>query len=493
MKAMLFIIILFFNLIGNYVLAGDNPVTAWGKQFGISLEALKIAADKSGNCFIAGTTSDSLSSSYAGRKDLFIKKVNFSGDELWTMNLGTDEDEYCYSSATDPDGNCFLVGKTVGNFASGNIGNYDAIIVKVNPSGDIIWKKQFGTSQADDFKFILIDKSGDCFVCGSTNGNFDGNNAGGSDAIIIKLNSNGDILWKKQYGTSAAESAEYIGLDKNNSSYFVLSSKEIVKLDAAGNFVTKFKHNLHQVRGIVTDDSLNIYIGGTTGVTNGSKAILIKYNKDWIKQWERSFGTGSWTGINSLTKFQDGTNDILVGVCQNYPTCLGVSRRYDLNGNVKWIYTLQKSGINSVCGVNITIDGTGNCFLTGFTDGSLFSIKIKSQETFLSKIVISDQSDIKEKGSFPFNFDLRQNFPNPFNPTTRITYSIPLDSQVKITVFSINGKTVRTLLNKYQAPGQYSVDWDGIDNENIPVSSGIYLYKLETSDQIISKKMVLLR
>jgi hypothetical protein len=87
-----------------------------------------------------------------------------------------------------------------------------------------------------------------------------------------------------------------------------------------------------------------------------------------------------------MRKFQDGTDDILIGVCQNYPSCMGVCHRYDHNGNAKWIYTLQKSGVNSVCGHAVAIDTKGNCYLTGFTDGDLFSTKVKSQEMFLSKI-----------------------------------------------------------------------------------------------------------
>ncbi len=483
--------ILFFVCSIN-ILAEETPQTAWGKQYGFALDNLVVAADKSGNCFIAGVTSDSLSSSFAGKKDAFVRKFDALGNVLWTINVGSTADDYCSAITTDLNGNCYVAGKTEGELASTNLGGSDAFIIKINPSGNIIWKKQFGTNKNDDLQSAVADNNGDLFVAGSTLGNLDGTNAGSLDAILLKLDTAGNVVWQKQYGTRGGETADHIAFDKNKSVYVILTTKMILQYDLNGNYVGKNQHTLYQAKGIVLDDSLNMYVGGYRGISNGSVALLIKYDKNFKKIWERTFGSGPWTGINSMIPFQDGTGDMLVGVCQNYPNCLGVCRRYDTNGNVKWEYILKDNEGKSTCGHLVAADGSGNCFLTGFTSGNLFGTLVNSQEVFLAKIsVITSIND--DRGGIPDKFELEQNYPNPFNPTTKISYSTPVDSQIKLTIFNIDGKIVRMLLNKYQNAGNYSVDWNGESEKGEPVSSGIYFYRLESKNINLCKKMILLR
>lgn len=76
------------------------------------------------------------------------------------------------------------------------------------------------------------------------------------------------------------------------------------------------------------------------------------------------------------------------------------------------------------------------------------------------------------------NFDLKQNYPNPFNPTTTIEYNIPQRSSVSITIYNISGQEVRKLLNEFQEPGTYKVEWDGKDSNGRIVSSGVYFYQM---------------
>lgn len=99
-----------------------------------------------------------------------------------------------------------------------------------------------------------------------------------------------------------------------------------------------------------------------------------------------------------------------------------------------------------------------------------------------------------EKGNvIPAEFKLNQNFPNPFNPTTTIKYSIGKASEVKMTVFDILGKKVKTLVNETQAPGTYQVTWDGTNALDQKVGTGIYFYKLETKDNSQINKMLLIK
>lgn len=88
----------------------------------------------------------------------------------------------------------------------------------------------------------------------------------------------------------------------------------------------------------------------------------------------------------------------------------------------------------------------------------------------------------------PDKFNLEQNYPNPFNPVTNIEFDIPKSSYVKLSVISILGKEVQTLVNQHLNPGIYRADWNASD-----FPSGIYFYKLETESFVNTKRMILLK
>ena len=88
----------------------------------------------------------------------------------------------------------------------------------------------------------------------------------------------------------------------------------------------------------------------------------------------------------------------------------------------------------------------------------------------------------------PVKYELLQNYPNPFNPVTSIEYSLLRSVNVKLTVFDINGRVVKILVNQRQGQGTYRESFDGSN-----VSSGIYIYKLETDEFTDTKKMILMK
>lgn len=85
-------------------------------------------------------------------------------------------------------------------------------------------------------------------------------------------------------------------------------------------------------------------------------------------------------------------------------------------------------------------------------------------------------------------FKLNQNNPNPFNPSTKITYQILVPTEVKLKVYSLTGKFVEVLVDAFQTPGTYSVDFNA--TKYIEMSSGIYFYKMETNYTSDIKKMI---
>jgi len=92
-----------------------------------------------------------------------------------------------------------------------------------------------------------------------------------------------------------------------------------------------------------------------------------------------------------------------------------------------------------------------------------------------------------------WQFELFHNYPNPFNPSTRITYQLPRSSEVELVIFDLLGQRVRTLVKGKQEPGTYKVQWDGRDDSGTTVASGIYLLRLSAGNFKQVQKMILLR
>ncbi|MCK4694607.1 MAG: T9SS type A sorting domain-containing protein, partial [Candidatus Cloacimonetes bacterium] len=88
---------------------------------------------------------------------------------------------------------------------------------------------------------------------------------------------------------------------------------------------------------------------------------------------------------------------------------------------------------------------------------------------------------------------LYQNYPNPFNPNTTINYQLPAVCKVQLSIYNIKGEKVKTLVKDKLEEGKHIAIWDGKDEQNKPVSSGIYFYKLKTGENSMVRKMILLR
>lgn len=111
--------------------------------------------------------------------------------------------------------------------------------------------------------------------------------------------------------------------------------------------------------------------------------------------------------------------------------------------------------------------------------------------------IVVGVDEITDPLGIPKTFALSQNYPNPFNSTTLIRYAIPdregRPHRTTLKIYNIAGQKVRTLVDKRQAPGYYSVAWHGRDGLGKEVSSGIYFYRLQAGSYTEIKKMVFLK
>ncbi len=103
-------------------------------------------------------------------------------------------------------------------------------------------------------------------------------------------------------------------------------------------------------------------------------------------------------------------------------------------------------------------------------------------------------SSARDGGSIPQQVDLKQNFPNPFNPSTRIEYSLAAPADVNIDILNVMGQHVKTLAHGTRTPGLHAAYWDGLDKSGQTATSGTYFYRLVTDGQPqATHKMMLIR
>jgi hypothetical protein len=132
--------------------------------------------------------------------------------------------------------------------------------------------------------------------------------------------------------------------------------------------------------------------------------------------------------------------------------------------------------------------GKANGYLGSSPDGDIQDPLWTEEGSPIS--ILTDVSDMRER---PAVFALFQNTPNPFNPSTEISFSLPSREQVTLTVYSADGQKVLVLVSGVLDRGLHSFLWDGVDGSGVPVASGIYLYRLEAGRNIAVRKMALVK
>ena len=100
---------------------------------------------------------------------------------------------------------------------------------------------------------------------------------------------------------------------------------------------------------------------------------------------------------------------------------------------------------------------------------------------------------INSNDLIPEEYHLSQNFPNPFNPSTTIHYSLPRNNFVHLRVIDLEGREVKTLINGFQTRGNKSITWNAKNNQGRPASAGMYFYLIESGEFFATRKMILIK
>jgi len=435
-----------------------------------------------------------------GSWDYATVKYNTSGIQQWVERYNgiSNDDDEAYSIAVDGTGNVYVTGYSLGTWSTG----VDIVTIKYNTSGILQWLKIYAgqDDSQDEGHSIKVDGAGSVYVTGI---------GGDADYVTIKYNSSGVQQWVQSYNGPGnyVDEAYSIVVDSFGNVYVTGESwgetyydYATIKYNSSGiqQWVTRYNgpsNDFDKAVSLVVDGSGNVYATGWSfGNITGWDYATVKYSSLGVQQWvQRYNGPADSTDIPHSMAI-DGSANIYVTGYSRAASSSGwgdyATIRYSSSGVQQWVQRYNGPGNGSDRAYSITLDASGNVYVTGYSTGT---------GTYYDYATIKYSQSVGVKpisNEVPKQFALSQNYPNPFNPITKIKFAIPLSRGVSegrgvfvtLKIYDILGREVATLVNEQLSLGTYEVEWDA---SNYP--SGVYFYKLITSEHTETKRMVLIK
>ncbi|HRE42092.1 MAG TPA: SBBP repeat-containing protein [Ignavibacteria bacterium] len=547
MKYIILIIFLFLNSLNVFPQFTRQWVAKYNGPGNSSDEAKSITVDVFGNVYVTGeSTGGGTGGDYA------TVKYNSVGVQQWVARYngpGNNIDK-ANSIVVDDSGNVYVTGGSIGSGL-----DYDYATVKYNSSGVQQWVARYnGPDNIFDYAYsIAIDNLGFIYVTGESQ-----RSQTGLEITTIKYNSSGVQQWVSRYIGSLNENANSIKVDALGNVYVAgnrgnLSHTEYISLKYNSSGVQQWvaiysggENTFSNYSDLAIDVLGNVYVTGSSRISNltGFDYTTVKYNSLGVQQWVAKY--------NGLESGPDYANSVAVDASGNvYIT--GNSRgngtnydyatvKYNSSGIQEWINRYNGPGNNIDQANSIAVDISGNVYVSGesFGTGTNFdyaTIKYNSSGVqqwidryngtgngydYASSIIIDASNNVYVTGGslegetywdfttikysqstgvsqilneIPLSFSLEQNYPNPFNPVTKIRFSLPKSSFVKLIIYDTFGRELETIFNGQVNSGFYEADWNAVN-----YSSGVYFYRIEFySENLVSgeftdvKKMILIK
>jgi hypothetical protein len=488
-----------------------------GNEYGMGI---KISGDN--DIYLAGyttsidfpTTIGAYNEIHSGARDAFVLKIDNdlttllrstflggSGDEGFNwprIDLTIGENGSVYVTGLTKSVNFpFTTGTNDSIYSGGTFGG-DVFISKFDSTlGTLLGSTYLGGSMDEWRISIALDENENVFVCGETEsqnfettpGTYNAAHNGGSDIFISKFTNDLTTLSASTFfGKSNYEEALAIRLDGNEnvvitgytkSSNFPTTAGAYNQVYYGGErdaYVAKFDNNL-------TSLLASTFLGGS-GKDTGEDIIIDGNGNIYVVGVTLSSDFQTITG--AYDESHNGGEDIFVSKFNGSLSTLIASTLLGESSNDK--------------GQCISLDNTGNVYFAGttasvnfpFTQGAYDTIyNSGSNDCFVAKFdstLSAIATSFEEKKQQPNEFALYNNFPNPFNPATTISFQIPSSSKVTLKIYDLLGSEILILLDEEIQAGNYSLGFDASD-----LAGGIYYYKLKAGSFSDTKKMILLK
>jgi hypothetical protein len=341
-------------VLGAPVASAATPTVAWTRQLGSAANdvAHGAAVDGKRNAIVVGETGGALFGTHRGSGDAFVRKLGPQGQTRWSRQFGTVEDEWATGVAVDRSGNAFVVGHSQGKLGKAHLGGADAFVRKVSPAGKTLWTRQFGTGANDYVNGVAVDRSGNVYGVGYTAGKLGAKQFGSEDAFVRKFGPTGKALWTRQFGTTQSDVAHGVAVD------------------ASGDVVVVGR----------TDGALGKAQAG------GGDAIVRRYSPSGRLRWTRQFGTAERD--EALGVAIDGSgNAYVVGyvgaalVGAGFGTDDAFIRKLGLGGKVRW--TRQFGTASGDYANAVVTDRKGRPWVAGDTGGVLGDASLGASDAYL--------------------------------------------------------------------------------------------------------------
>ena len=443
----------------------SNGNTLWtaGGIYVFSIDAGQqnpyIAGDETGGAFVVWS-----GNTVPGNLHVYAQRLNASGTQVWAQPVevsnGVDTDDEVFGAVPDGEGGVIITWK------GGPWPNFIVFAQKLDANGNSQWQ------------------AGGLRLCNTTTVSQEQPTviADGSGGGIFAWRDKRDSLYYNIFAQRLDRTANFIWPDTGLMVCNIPSDKQEIKmtLDVAGNIFMAwqdFRSGMDQdiyLQKITPSGTIVFPIDGLPICVLGGD----QQNPELVS--DTQYGVYiTWESYLDSTK-----SDIL---CQHIDSSGGLaSFQWQVNGSV------ANNALFWQLDPAIGPDGDGGCIIA-WEDGRS-SGKEQTYNLFAQRM--NDFTvGVRENGtvSLPTEFRLEQNYPNPFNPATRISYSLAHAGRVKLMIYDILGRKVRTLQNQFMTAGSHSVIWNGVTTSGDPVASGIYFYKLEVNNHSEIRKMVLLK
>ncbi|MCL2041216.1 MAG: fibrobacter succinogenes major paralogous domain-containing protein [Bacteroidales bacterium] len=460
---------------------------AWKKNFGGSaLDAYYALATVSDGVVAVGNsdissfgTGDWVGVTGKGGQDAIIIKYDHSGNVAWNKHFGGSSSDIYYAVTTISDGVVAVGWSISGSFGNGDWtgvlgkGGNDAIIVKYDNDGEVVWKKNFGGSDSDLYWAVTAVADGIVAVGYSWANSFGSGDwagvsgKGATDAIIVKYDNNGNVVWKKNFGSGGNDyyqavatvsdgivavgystagsfgTGDWMGISGKGSSDAI-----IVKYDHSGDVVWKKNFggsgsDLYWAVTAVADgiaavgysQASSFGTGDWTGVTGkgGDDAIIVKYDNDGDVMWKKNFGGSGIDGYNAVTDVSDGIVAVGYSTAGSFGTgdWTGVTGKgfedaiivkYDNNGDIEWKKNFGGNDANvyqAITTVSDAVVAAGISSLNAFGNGDWEGIPGKGDDDAIivkyfdspPSAAVATHADFSCPGEVVVTYDLESDLP----------------------------------------------------------------------------------
>lgn len=463
-----------------------------------------IVVDNSGNVYVTGYTT-----STSGNINYLTLKYNSNGALQWakTFNGSGNQTDKAWGIVVDDNSNCFITG-TSKSSSSGT----DIVTLKYNSSGNVVWTKTYDAPPHKDEEAvkIAIDGNNNLYIAG-----YGEYSSGHHDFLLLKYSHSGSFQWVKNYNGSNGGFDRAWGIVIDNEDYIYITGEsegsndkfDIVTIKYNYSGTQKWLYRFTETEneddkpyGIVVDEITgSVFVTGSTETNNnGMDYLTLRLNKSTgALGWAKLFnGGGNDNDIPyALTTTKNGQNPyiIVTGTVKQYSSGSDdiAIIVYNAEGILRNVNVYGGTAEYDDGAFGITVDNNDNYFIAGFVSNTSAGSGASAPNYDIVTVKherINPVGIITPLVNVPGNYYLSQNYPNPFNPETIISFGIPENSNVNISVYDITGKFIQNLVNSNLSRGSYNVSFNGNS-----LSSGIYIYRITAGRFTETKTMILIK